>query len=113
LSILYQSRYKDFAISIYENSRSVSPKIEVAVGPFVHSMPEYSNRNPGPSYDGKAEMVRWFNYWLKDDSQHSDILEEPDITLFIRTSLTTGTYRYESQWPIVRQHIRRMFMSKG
>ncbi|CAF1438074.1 unnamed protein product [Didymodactylos carnosus] len=76
-------------------------------------MPEYSNRNPGPGFDGKAEMVRWFNHWLKDDNENSDIMNEPDITLFIRTSLTTGTYRYESQWPIARQQTRRMFMSKG
>ncbi|CAF3555506.1 unnamed protein product, partial [Rotaria sp. Silwood2] len=76
-------------------------------------MPEYSNRHPGPGFDGKAEMVRWFNYWLKDDNENSDIISEPDITLFIRTSLTTGTYRYESQCPITRQRIHRMFMSKG
>jgi predicted acyl esterase len=76
-------------------------------------MPEYSNRNPGPGFDGKAEMVRWFNHWLRDENENSDILNEPDITLFIRTSLTTGTYRYEPQWPIARQQTRRMFMSKG
>src|SRR5271163_2002709 len=87
--------------------------MKVVVGPFVHSMPEDSDRNPGPGFDGKAEMVRWFSHWLKDDNQHSDIVDEPDITLFIRTSLTTGTYRYESQWPIDRQQIRRMFMNKG
>ncbi len=106
-------RYKDFAINIYERARQVSPKIKVVVGPFVHAMPEYSNRNPGPGFDGKAEMVRWFNHWLRDENENSDIMNEPDITIFVRTSLTTGTYRYESQWPIARQQIRRMFMSKG
>jgi predicted acyl esterase len=106
-------RYKDFAINIYERARQVSPKIKVVVGPFVHAMPEYSSRNPGPGFDGKAEMVRWFNHWLRDENYNSDIMNEPDITLFIRTSLTTGSYRYESQWPIARQHTRRMFMSKG
>lgn len=74
-------------------------------------MPEYSYRHPGPGYDGQAEMVRWFSYWLKDDDQYSDIINEPDITLFMRTSLTTGNYRYESQWPIAGQQIRRMFIS--
>ncbi len=76
-------------------------------------MPEYSNRNPGPGFDGKAEMVRWFNHWLRDENENSDIMNEPDITLFIRTSLTTGTYRYVSQWPIAGQQMRRMLMSKG
>ena len=76
-------------------------------------MPEYSNRNPGPGFDGKAEMVRWFSYCLKDGNQHSDIVDESDITLFIRTSLTTGTYQYESEWPIARQQIHRMYMTKG
>jgi predicted acyl esterase len=106
-------RYKDFAINIYERARHVSSKIKVVVGPFVHAMPEYSNRNPGPGFDGKAEMVRWFNHWLRDENEDSEMMDEPDITLFIRTSLTTGTYRYECQWPIAPQQIRRMFMSKG
>ena len=86
--------------------------MKVVIGPFVHAMPEYTNRNPGPGFDSKAEMVRWFNYWLKDEGEKDDILNEPDITLFIRTSLTTGVYRYEHQWPIPRQQKRRMYMSK-
>jgi len=76
-------------------------------------MPEYSNRNPGPGFDGKAEMVRWFNHWLRDGYENSDIMNEPDITIFMRTSLTTGTYRYVHQWPISEQRTSRMFMSKG
>ena len=76
-------------------------------------MPEYSNRNPGPGFDGKAEIVRWFNHWLRDENENNALMKEPDITLFIRTSLTTGAYRYESQWPIARQQIHRMIMSKG
>ncbi len=106
------SSYKDVAINIYEHARQISPKIKVVVGPFVHAMPEYANRNPGPGFDSKAEIVRWFNHWLKDDNENDDILNEPDITLFIRTSLTTGTYRYEPQWPIPRQRTRRMYMTK-
>jgi predicted acyl esterase len=105
-------RYKDFAIRIYENARHVSPKMKVVFGPYVHAMPEDSDRNPGPGFDGKGDMIRWFDHWLKD-SNDSDIMDEPDITLFIRTSLTTGFYRYESEWPIPRQKTRRMFLSKG
>lgn len=84
----------------------------MVVGPFVHAMPEYSSRNPGPGFDGRGDMIRWFNYWLKDDNT-SDILDEPDLTLFIRTSLTTGFYRYEPEWPIPRQQRHRMYLSKG
>ena len=86
--------------------------MKVVIGPFVHAMPEYTNRNPGPGFDSKAEMVRWFNYWLKDDDEANDILNEPDVTLFIRTSFTTGIYRYEHQWPIPRQQTRRMYMTR-
>jgi predicted acyl esterase len=86
--------------------------MKVVIGPFVHAMPEYANRNPGPGFDSKAEAVRWFNYWLKDEGDKDEILNEPDITLFIRTSLTTGIYRYEPQWPIPRQRTRRMYMTK-
>ena len=96
---------------IYENARHISPKIKVLVGPFVHAMPESINRNPGPGFDGKGDMVRWFNYWLKDIND-TNIISEPDITLFIRTNLTTGFYRYESEWPISRQKNHRLFLSK-
>ncbi|CAF3694983.1 unnamed protein product [Rotaria sp. Silwood1] len=105
--------YKDVPINIYEHARQVSPKIKVVVGPFAHAMPENTNRNPGPGFDSMAEMVRWFNYWLNDKNKNNDILNEPDITLFIRTNLTAGNYRYESEWPIPRQRIRRMYMNKG
>ena len=50
-TVLSQSSYKDFAINIYENLPSLSPKIKVVVGPFVHSMPEYSKCNPGPGFE--------------------------------------------------------------
>jgi predicted acyl esterase len=86
--------------------------MKVVVGPFAHAMPEYSYRNPGPGFDGKGDMIRWFDYWLKDDND-SAIMHEPDITLFIRTSLTTGFYRYEPEWPIPRQKNHRMFLSNG
>ena len=74
-------------------------------------MPEHNLRNPGPGFDGKGDMIRWFNYWLKDDNT-TDIYSEPDLTFFIRTSLTTGFYRYELEWPISRQKTTRMFFSK-
>jgi predicted acyl esterase len=76
-------------------------------------MPENANRNPGPGFDSKAEMVRWFNHWLKDDNDNDDIVNEPNITLFIRTSLMNGIYRYELQWPIPRQQVRRLYMIRG
>ncbi len=76
-----------------------SSKIKVAVSPFVHTMSELSDRNSSPGFDSKSDMIRWFNYWLKDDST-SKITDESDVTLFIRISLTTGFYRYETQWPI-------------
>lgn len=87
--------------------------MKVVVGPFVHAMPDAVNRHPGPGFDSKAEMVRWFNHWLGDASQDSDIISEPDLTLFIRSSLTTGTYRYEPRWPIPELQTRRMYISKG
>ncbi|CAF4791458.1 unnamed protein product [Rotaria sp. Silwood1] len=105
--------YKDVPTNIYEHARHISPKIKIVIGPFAHAMPENTNRHPGPGFDSLAEMVRWFNYWLKDNDRNNDILNEPDITLFIRTNLTTRNYRYEPQWPIPRQRIQRMYMNKG
>lgn len=85
--------------------------MKVVLGPFVHAMPENTARNPGPGFDGYGDMIRWFDIWLKNDTE-TTVTNETDITLFIRTSLRTGTYRYLSSWPIPMQQKRRYFLRK-
>ncbi|CAF1203449.1 unnamed protein product, partial [Didymodactylos carnosus] len=113
----YYDAYKDFALNIYNNARQFSPKIKIVVGPFTHSMPE--DNQPGPGYDGNSEIVAWFDYWLK--GQDTNILNEPDVTLFIRnTSLPPsarsenipGEWRYET-WPVEHSHLKRFYLTDG
>ncbi|CAF1123380.1 unnamed protein product [Didymodactylos carnosus] len=98
-----------FGINIYSNARQYSPKIKLVVGPFTHSAPE--DNSPGPGFDGKSDMVSWFDYWLK--GHDTGILAEPDLTLFIRNGTSAGEYRYYDHWPLNKMKSKRFFMMKN
>eukprot|EP01087_Luapelamoeba_hula_P005990 TRINITY_DN1609_c1_g1_i1.p2 TRINITY_DN1609_c1_g1~~TRINITY_DN1609_c1_g1_i1.p2 ORF type:complete len:260 (-),score=41.38 TRINITY_DN1609_c1_g1_i1:630-1409(-) len=43
---------------------------------------------PGPRYEWRADVVRWYNRWLRDEQNH--IEDEPAFTLFVRESCPPG-----------------------
>ena len=77
------------------------------LGPWSHSSP--STSRPGPHIDLVAEMIVWFNRWLKnsDEANQKTVPSEPPIRLFIRHStrpspdlaMFNGEWRYEDSWP--------------
>ena len=65
--------YRDYALHIYNNvttrwkqqgKTDLLNKIKVTIGPWRHDTPEEAV--PGPQYEFKYEMIRWFDLWLKD-----------------------------------------------
>ena len=77
------------------------------LGPWSHSSP--STSRPGPHIDLVAEMIVWFNRWLKnsDEANKKTMPSEPPIRIFIRHStrpnpdlaMFNGEWRYEDTWP--------------
>lgn len=77
------------------------------LGPWSHSSP--STSRPGPHIDLVAEMIVWFNRWLKnsDKANKKTVPSEPPIRIFIRHStrpnpdlaMFNGEWRYEDSWP--------------
>jgi len=77
------------------------------LGPWSHSSP--STSRPGPHIDLVAEMIVWFNRWLKnsDEANKKTVTSEPPIRIFIRHStrpspdlaMFNGEWRYEDTWP--------------
>ena len=77
------------------------------LGPWSHSSP--STSRPGPHIDLVAEMIVWFNRWLKnsDEANKKTVPSEPPIRIFIRHStrpnpdlaMFNGEWRYEDSWP--------------
>ena len=73
------------------------------LGPWSHGAPETCR--PGPNIDFTAELVRWFDRWLKDVDNGID--REPPIVLYQQRSTepdplraeVRGEWRFEPTWP--------------
>jgi putative CocE/NonD family hydrolase len=74
------------------------------IGPWVHGMPDHAY--PAPNIDALAEIVRWFDRWLKDEPNGADT--EPALTWFHRDPTSperfpkrfNGSWRATAVWPL-------------
>ncbi len=82
-----------------------APK-KLLIGPWLHARPDVGV--PGPRIDHLHEMVRWYDYWLKDID--NGVMSEPPICIYVQEydppqadrPLTSGFWRYETSWPVER-----------
>lgn len=89
------------------------------LGPWSHSSP--STSRPGPHIDLVAEMIVWFNRWLRnsDAANKKTVPSEPPIRIFIRHStrpspdlaMFNGEWRYEDSWPPKRLQTKVLTIS--
>jgi predicted acyl esterase len=94
--------YRDSIPRMLEN---MDVPIKAVIGPWCHDWPD--NGVPGPHYEWRHEIVRWWDYWLK--GKDTGILEEPRFAVFVRDAhipdahleMTPGHWRYED-WPLTR-----------
>lgn len=85
------------------------------MGPWNHSWPH--DAVPGPEVEWRADVVRWFDRFLKDVP--NGIEDEPAFTVFLRdsyppgTGLTTipGKWLAEDTWPVARLESRVFYPS--
>jgi len=104
--------YRDTVPRLLENLR-VPMKAEI--GPWNHAWPD--NGEPGPNYEWRHELVRWWDYWLK--GRDTGIMDEPRLALFVRDGhppdaalkMTPGHWRYED-WPIARTQWQRLYLNE-
>jgi len=62
------------------------------VGPWAHEYPTVAK--PGPAIGGMQEMLRWWDYWLKDKA--TGIMDEPMLRLWTQES-TKPNHKYETR----------------
>ncbi len=94
--------YRDSIPRMLEN---MNVPLKAVIGPWPHAWPD--NGVPGPNYEWRREIVRWWDFWLK--GKNSGIMEEPRFAVYVRDShlpdvrlqTTPGHWRYE-EWPILR-----------
>ena len=77
--------------------------VRLLLGPWSHGSPE--SCRPGPNIDFMAEMLRWFDRWLKGIDNGID--REPPIVVYQQRSTlpdplrsdVRGEWRFEPTWP--------------
>jgi len=84
----------------YVRSASVAKKLQMHIGGHVDAF--YSD-------EGKTEMLRWYDYWLKDID--TGIMDEPPVKLCIRSSVTECEWRFENEWPLARTQYTRYYLN--
>ncbi len=63
------------------------------------------------SDQGRREMLRWFDHWLK--GKDTGIMAEPPVKLCIRTSTTECQWRFENEWPLARTEYTKYYLDPG
>jgi uncharacterized protein len=80
--------YKDSVLRLLENL--TCPK-KALIGPWSHGFPQRSQ--PGPQIGFLQEMLRWWDYWLKDID--NGIMTEPMLRVWMQESIKPQTYYKE------------------
>lgn len=105
--------YRDSIPRMLEN---MNLPMKAVIGPWPHAWPD--NGVPGPNYEWRREIVRWWDYWLK--GKNTGIMDEPRFAVYVRDShlpdvrlqTTPGHWRYE-EWPIQRTDWLTLYPSKS
>jgi len=84
----------------FVRSASTNKKLQLHTGGHVDAF--YSD-------EGKHEMLRWYDYWLKDID--TGIMDEPPVKLCIRTGEEACTWRFEDEWPLARTQYTTYYLT--
>lgn len=79
-----------------------NPK-KIAIGPWNH----YQSHG----VDRGTEMLRWFDYWLKDID--NGIMDEPPIVYCVMDAPGDRMIRWAHQWPLPQARPRKYYFSGG
>ncbi|MDH4255733.1 MAG: CocE/NonD family hydrolase [Gammaproteobacteria bacterium] len=87
-------------IEAFVRSASEHKKLQVHIG--GHTDAFYSD-------EGKTEMLRWYDYWLK--GRDTGIMDEPPVKLCVRESLDKCSWRFENEWPLERTQYTKYYLT--
>ncbi len=82
----------------------VSGPRKLWMGPWMHTPPDVS---PYEKVDYLAEMLRWWDRWLRDEPNGADT--EPPVTVFVQER----GWKHENEWPIARGQTRTLHLGAG
>ena len=79
----------------------------LVVRPLDHSEIE----DDGADLDFGAEVLRWFDYWLKGID--NGIMEEPSISFYTMGAPRNDAWRTTDEWPLSGQTVTRFYLREG
>jgi putative CocE/NonD family hydrolase len=82
--------FPEAMVRAYERARG--PR-RLLMGPWMHEMPDLAGF---AQVDYLAEMLRWWDCWLK--GVDNGVRDEPPVVIYVQGQ----GWRYESEWPIAR-----------
>jgi putative CocE/NonD family hydrolase len=103
--------------AVFRMAEHLRVPYKALVGPWTHSRPNVCG--VGPRVDFLYEMLRWWDYWLKDID--TGIMDEPPITLYVQRwrpperfpKGVPGYWRYEREWPPRRTRTLTLYLATG
>ena len=75
---------------------------------------------PGPRIDGRYELLKWYDHWLK--GMDTGVMDEPPVTIFVKEYKESepamyiddnGFWRFENEWPPARAQYTPMYLLGG
>jgi putative CocE/NonD family hydrolase len=91
--------FPEAMVRAYERIRG--PR-RLLMGPWMHEMPDLAGF---AQVDYLAEMLRWWDCWLKDVD--NGVRDEPPVVIYVQGQ----GWRYESEWPIARTKDSMSYLS--
>lgn len=87
------------SFQLYE--RLQAPK-KLVIGPWVHVWPSFALVEP---IHYIHEMIRWFDYWLKDND--TGIMKEPPLAIYV---MGGNFWKYDDEWPPAHTNERHYYL---
>ena len=93
--------FPEAMVRAYERIRG--PR-RMLMGPWMHEMPDLAGF---AQVDYLAEMLRWWDCWLKGAA--NGVRDEPPVVIYVQGQ----GWRYESEWPIARTKDSLTYLTLG
>jgi putative CocE/NonD family hydrolase len=91
-----------FPEAMVRSYERISAPRRLLIGPWMHEMPDLARDS---RVDYLAEMVRWWDHWLRDVD--NGLTEEPPVTIFVQGE----GWRNEAAWPPERTEHLVLFLA--
>ncbi|QYX55577.1 CocE/NonD family hydrolase [Roseovarius sp. SCSIO 43702] len=106
--------YRNTPFRMAEHARA---PVKVMIGPWGHLYPHEGA--PGPQVDFPAELIRWWDHWMK--GRDTGLMDEPRLRLYLQEAVPPapihahreGVWVEEPCWPSPNIETRRLWLNAG